>query len=126
MWMHLLIQRVMMLQLHQRHFLQQPLLQPVPWYFGTTCMDSSLVHCLFTHQHSMEFTKTKYGLNLVTRVLDGRRLVLYCPVKDFQVIFHAVMGVSNRGDIAIDDVIFSPACKFNGKVLPGKLKQNIK
>ena len=46
--------------------------------------------------------------------------------QDFQVIFHAVMGVSNRGDIAIDDVIFSPACKFNGKVLPGKLKQNIK
>ena len=41
--------------------------------------------------------------------------------KDFQIILNAEIGISNRGDIAIDDVIFSPDCVFNGKLLPGKL-----
>ena len=40
-------------------------------------------------------------------------------LKDFQVIVTAEAGVSNRGDIGIDDVIFSPECKFNGNLLPG-------
>lgn len=38
---------------------------------------------------------------------------------DFQVIIEARIGASFQGDIAIDDVVFSPGCVFNGKTLPG-------
>lgn len=42
-------------------------------------------------------------------------------LKDFQVVVTATAGGSNRGDIGLDDVIFSPECKFNGNLLPGRL-----
>ena len=31
------------------------------------------------------------------------------------------MGTSFMGDIALDDVIFSKECTFNGNTLPGKI-----
>jgi len=36
-----------------------------------------------------------------------------------QVILHARIGTSFQGDIALDDVVFSAGCVFNGKLLPG-------
>jgi len=75
------------------------------------------------------YTSTQYGVyqNKIWAKTDDqgqgwqKARVLLSSDQDFHVIFHAVIGVSNRGDIAIDDVIFSPSCKFNGKVLPGKI-----
>ena len=48
--------------------------------------------------------------------------VVLNSLKDFQVIVTATAGGSNRGDIGIDDIIFSPECKFNGNLLPGMIR----
>lgn len=41
---------------------------------------------------------------------------------DFQVVLEAVVGDGYQGDIAIDDVTFTPDCIPTGKFLPRLLK----
>ena len=39
---------------------------------------------------------------------------------NFQVIIEGVRGTGYSGDISLDDISFTPGCKFNGALLPGE------
>ena len=101
-------------------------------YASKPCMMSFWYHMRGSRIGSLNvYQATNYGSmdNLVwaksgdqgSRWVKG--VVSLTSDKDFQIIIQAKMGVSFQGDIAIDDVIFSPECVFNGNQLPGEFKR---
>ncbi|XP_047128245.1 MAM and LDL-receptor class A domain-containing protein 1 isoform X1 [Hydra vulgaris] len=93
-----------------------------------TCFVSFWYHMYGIHIGTLSVsTATQYGVventvwskskNQGDKWFKGK--VNLVSSQDFQVIFTAVMGTSFRGDIAIDDIMFSPGCIFNNKPLPG-------
>ncbi|XP_064634424.1 MAM and LDL-receptor class A domain-containing protein 2-like isoform X2 [Lineus longissimus] len=72
-----------------------------------------------THRNSEPEEIWSKGEPEVDTWLPSGDIDLTLPSTDFQVIFEGQVGVSWLGDIAIDDVSFTPGCKFsNDPTLP--------